>query len=65
MKSIIVTPKDTNEFKFLTGLLHKLKISARELTEGEIEDFGLSFLMKQADRSKKVSRESIVKKLAS
>ena len=65
MKSIIVTPKDTNEFKFLTGLLHKLKISARELTEEEIEDFGLSFLMKQADRSKKVSRESIVKKLAS
>ena len=50
MKSIIVTPKDTNEFKFLTGLLHKLKVSARELTEEEVEDFGLSFLMKQADR---------------
>ena len=65
MKSIIVTPKDTNEFRFLTGLLHKLKISARELSEEEIEDFGLSLLMKQADRSKKVSRESVMKKLAS
>ena len=65
MKSIIVTPKDTNEFKFLTGLLNKLKISARELTADEIEDFGLSVLMKQADRSRKVSRESVMKKLAS
>ena len=65
MKSIIVTPKDINEFKFLKGLLSKLKISARELTPEEIEDFGLSLLMKQTDRSKKVSRESIMKKLAS
>ena len=65
MQSIIVTPKDTNEFKFLKGLLNKLKISARELTADEIEDFGLSVLMKQADRSRKVSRESVMKKLAS
>ena len=65
MKSIIITPKDINEFKFLKGLLNKLKISARELTKEEIEDFGLSLLMKRTDRSKKVSRESVMKKLAS
>jgi hypothetical protein len=65
MKSIIVTAKDINEFKFLKGLLSKLKVSARELTEEEIEDFGMSILMKQADRSRKSSRESVMKKLAS
>jgi hypothetical protein len=65
MKSIIVTAKDIKEFKFLKGLLSKLKISARELTEEEIEDFGMSILMKQADRSRKASRESVMKKLAS
>ncbi len=65
MKSIIITPKDTDEFKFLSGLLKKLKVSAHELTEEEIEDFGMSILMKKVDRSKKVSRDSIMKKLAS
>jgi hypothetical protein len=64
MKPIIITPKDKAEFAFLKGLLNKLKVSARELTDEEIEDFGMSVLMKQADRSRKVSRESIMKKLA-
>lgn len=65
MKSIIITPRNTKEFKFLAGLLNKLAISSRILTATEIEDMGMSLLMKQADRSKKVSRESIMRKLGS
>ena len=65
MKTIIVTPKDIGELKFLTSLLSKLKISSREWTDEEKEDFGMSLLVKQTDCSRKVSRESVMKKLAS
>ena len=51
--------------KFVSDLLSKLQISSRALTEDELEDFGMSILMKEADRSKKVSREAVMKKLMS
>lgn len=44
-------------------MLKKMRISARQLSEEEREDFGLSKLMKQVDRSEKVSREEIMKTL--
>ena len=65
MKSILVTPKSRKEFEFLFGLLNKLGVSSRTLTIDEMEDLGMSLLMKQADRSKKVSRESVMRKLGS
>ena len=65
MKSIIITPRNPKEFKFLAVLLNKLAVSSRVLTATEIEYMGMSVLMKQADRSKKVSRESIMRKLGS
>lgn len=65
MKSILVIPKNIKEFEFLSGLLSKLGISARTLTAEEIEDLGMSLLMKQADRTRKVSRETIMRKLGS
>ena len=65
MKSILVTPKNNKEFEFLSGLLNKLGVSSRALTVEEIEDIGMSLLMKKTDRSKKVSRESVMRKLGS
>ena len=65
MKSILITPKNVREFKFLAGLLEKLKISSTTLSAEELEDIGMSVMMKRAARSKKVSRESIMRKLAS
>jgi len=65
MKSILVKPKSIKEFEFLSGLLQKLGVASRTLTENEIEDIGMSLLMKQADRAKKVSRESVMRKLGS
>ena len=35
------------------------------MTEEELEDLGLSKMMKSVDKTKKVSRESIMKKLKS
>jgi hypothetical protein len=63
MKAIVIKPKNTSEVKFLSELLKKLGISANAIDIEELEDQGLLFLMKKADRSKKVSREDVMKKL--
>jgi len=63
MTSLVITPKTNSELKLIEQLLKGLGIPSRSLTEEEKEDMGLSILMKQADRSKKVSRETIMKKL--
>ena len=63
MKSLIISPKNKEELKFVESLLNKLGVATKALTEEEIEDAGLSLLMKDVDRTKKVSKEVIMKKL--
>lgn len=63
MNSLVITPRTSTEMKFLEQLLLKLGISTKVLSEEEREDLGLSLLMKAVDRHKKVSRETIMKKL--
>ena len=63
MNGLIVTAKNQSEYKFLHDLLKKLNIESTPLSETELEDLGLSVLMKKVDRTKKVSREKIMKKL--
>jgi hypothetical protein len=65
MKSLVITPKSENEFKFLSDLLKKLGVGTSTLSEDELEDVGISKLMKSVDKTKKVSRNEIFKKLAS
>lgn len=65
MDSFVVIPKNENEYKFLSELLNKLKIKTRKLSKEDIEDIGMSLLMKSADRTKKVSREKVLNKLQS
>ena len=60
---MVITPKNETEFKFLFDLLKKLGIVSATMSEEEMEDLGLAKMMKLADKSKKVSRESIMKKL--
>lgn len=64
MKAIVVTPKSETEFKFITDLLKKLGVGNSPLTNEDIEDIGMLKLLKNVDRSKKVSRTSIMKKLS-
>lgn len=64
MKAIVVTPKSDSEFKFITDLLKKLGVGASTLTTEQVEDIGMSKLLRDVDRSKKVSRSSIMKKLS-
>jgi len=63
MRPVAINPKNKEELKFISDLLNKLGIDSKVLTEEEIEDFGMSALMHQADRSKKVSKSAILKKL--
>lgn len=65
MSSIIISPKSDEEAQFILDLLKRLKVSAMTLSDREKEDWGLGLLMKEADRSQKVSKDDIMGKLAS
>lgn len=63
MKAIVISPENMSDLQFISKLLKKLSIPAKVLSSEEMEDLGMSLLMNEADRTKKVSRDSIMKKL--
>jgi len=65
MSTIVVNPKNKEEFQFLSELLLKLNIRVKVISDEEIEDLGLSFLMKDVDRSDFVSEDEVMMKLDS
>ena len=64
MKALVIKPKNDNEFKFVSDLLKKLGVGSSALSQDELEDIGLSKLMRVVDKTKKVSRSEIMKKLS-
>lgn len=62
MSSIIISPKSEEEAQFILALLKRLQISAITLKEEEKEDWGLGLLMKETDRSQKVSKSEMIEK---
>ena len=65
MKTFVITANTKTEENFLETLLNKLGISAQQLSSEEAEDFGLLQMMKEANRTKKVSRSTVMDKLKS
>ena len=63
MEALIVQAKDRAELKFISDLLKKMQIESKLLTEEQQENLGLIKLMKEADRTQKVSREKVMEKL--
>lgn len=63
MPSILINPKNRDEYLFIEKLISKMNIHYTVLSDEDKEDIGLSLLMKKADRSHKVSRESVMRKL--
>ena len=63
MKALVIKPKDNTEYKFISDLLKKLGVGSSTLSDEELEDIGMSKLLKAVDKSKKVSRSEIMKKL--
>ncbi len=64
MRALVITPKNNHEFEFVSDLLKKLGLGVSSISKEELEDIGLSKLLQKADRSKKVSRNAIMKKLS-
>lgn len=64
MKALVITPKNDNEFKFVSDLLKKLGVSSSALSQDELEDIGMSRLLHSVDKTKKASRSEIMKKLS-
>jgi 7-cyano-7-deazaguanine synthase in queuosine biosynthesis len=63
MNGVFIRPKNEEELEFVSALLKKLGINSKVMTTEELEDIGLSKLMKTVDRTKKVSRAEVMKKL--
>ena len=63
MEAILIQPKKKSEFKFLAAMLKKLNVNIKTLDVETQEDLGLIELMKQVDRSQKVSRDEVMAKL--
>ena len=49
----------------VTDLLEKMNISSKVISDEDKEDMGLLMMMKEVDRSEKVSYEEVMKKLNS
>jgi hypothetical protein len=64
MKAIVVKPKNNAEYKFINDLLQKLGMGSTAITSGELEDIGMAKLLRKADKTQKVSRSEIIKKLS-
>lgn len=63
MESLLITPADQEELALIKAVLKKMNLKAKVLTDAEKEDMGMAHLMSQADRSKTISREEVMKKL--
>ncbi len=63
MSSIVVNPKDQQEFQFVSDLLNKLGVEAKVLSDEDMEDIGLSIMMKDVDRSEIATEEEVMAKL--
>lgn len=63
MKTIVVTPKNENDFEFLTALLEKLKYEVKILYDEEKEDMGLLKAMLEEKKGDYVSEDEIMKAL--
>ncbi|MDD4150836.1 MAG: hypothetical protein PHE33_12495 [Bacteroidales bacterium] len=63
MATIVRDIKDKAELKLLSEMLKKMRIPIKVLSAEEREDLGLIKLMKEVDRTKKVSRSKVMEKL--
>ena len=64
MKGILISVRDHNEFKFISELIKKLEIASAIVSKEEMEDLGLSVALKSVDKTKRISREKVMKKLS-
>ena len=60
MEILIIQSENSRDIKLLKEIVTKMGLKSAQLTQEQAEDIGLSLLMKEADRSKTVSRETVM-----
>ena len=63
MKAILIKPETTADLEFILSLMQKLGTTVQIVDSEELEDLGMSILLRDADRTKTVSRAEVMKKL--
>lgn len=63
MEALVIKSENKKDLTKLKKLINEMGMKSTTLSNDEMEDLGLSMLMKEADRNETVSREEILKKL--
>ena len=63
MDSIMITPSNQQDLELLASIAKRMGFETKVFTEEEKEDLGMAYLINQADRTKTVSKEAVMKKL--
>lgn len=64
MKAVVINPRNNSELKFVTELLNKLGIKSAAISPDDLEDLAMSKILKKVDKSRKVTRSEVMKKLS-
>jgi len=60
MKSLVITPKNEEDLRFLKSLIKKLGYDSKELSEDELEDAGLLHAMVSEKKENYVSESEVM-----
>ena len=60
METLIIQSENSRDIKLLKEIVTKMGLKSAQLTQEQAEDIGLSLLMKDADRSKTISRQTVM-----
>ena len=64
MKSILVSPKSKKEYDLIVELLKRMNVKISQMTMEQLEDFGMSYLLKDGpSKEKKLTRKELNKYL--
>jgi hypothetical protein len=61
--ALLIRPKNAEEAELLQRLVDRMGVKSHRLSEDDMLDMGLAVLMRKADRTKKVSEETVMKLL--
>lgn len=60
METLIIQSENSRDIKLLKEIVTKMGLKSAQLSKEQAEDIGLSLLMKEADRSKTISRKTVM-----
>jgi len=63
MKTILIQAKNESEFTFISEMLKRMDIKNKVLTNEQQEDFAFGKMIEEGMKTKKVSKEKILKAL--